>query len=200
MRENRATRFLTLAGLAVGLSLSGTSFAYDEKDAINDCEKRIRSEYNLSDVRDAHATRLQDVGHHYQVQGQTKIDNKKYPWTCEVKDRHVTRAEYSGPKPEGMSTAEKVAIGAAAAVAIGAAATALTKNKEPEPVAETLPPPKVHSRSGGDMEVVVADGCTVLYNDIGLRKKHGSSCTDEDLKRAEVAMNDHLKSHHSSSH
>ena len=50
-----------------------------------------------------------------------KVDGDKHPWTCEVKNRHVTSAEYSGPKPKGMGTAEKLAIGAAAVVAAGVA-------------------------------------------------------------------------------
>ncbi|WP_295445029.1 hypothetical protein [uncultured Thiodictyon sp.] len=108
------------------LALPGAAFAsYDGNDAIRDCESRIRSEYKLTDLRDATVQRLNDGALHFKVQGQTKVDGDRHPWTCEVKDRHVTAAEYSGPKPKGLSTAEKIAIGtatvAAGAIAINAA-------------------------------------------------------------------------------
>jgi hypothetical protein len=108
--------FLTLT-----LATPGLALAYDEKDAIRDCESHIRSEYSITDLRDASAERLNDVALHFKVQGLAKVDGDKHPWTCEVKNRHVTAAEYSGPKPKGMSTAGKLAIGAAA-VAAGAVA------------------------------------------------------------------------------
>lgn len=41
----------------------------------------------------------------------------------------MTTAEYSGPKPKGMGTAEKLAIGAAAAVAAGVAISEASKHK-----------------------------------------------------------------------
>ncbi len=98
--------------LTLALAAPGAALAYHEKDAINDCESRLRSEYHLTDLRDAHAQRIMDSDHHYKVQGMAKVDGDKHPWTCEVKNRHVTSAEYSGPKPKGMGTAEKLAIGA----------------------------------------------------------------------------------------
>jgi hypothetical protein len=183
---------LTIAGLAIGFVIPGAAFAYGEKDAIRDCENRIRSEYGLSDMRDASATQLNDSEKHFKVQGRTKVEGDKYSWTCEVKDRHVTSINYDGPKPEGLGTAEKLAIGAAAAIAVGAAASAMSKDKEPEAVTESVAAPRVQTRSSGEMEVVFADGCTVLYNDIGLRQQQGSSCSQEDLKQAERAMTAHL--------
>jgi hypothetical protein len=39
--------------LVLALAVPGTALAYSEKDAIRDCESRIRSEYKLSDLRDA---------------------------------------------------------------------------------------------------------------------------------------------------
>jgi hypothetical protein len=68
----------------------------------------------------------------------------------------------------------------------------MSKDKEPDVVTETVAPPQVHTRSSGEMEVTFADGCTVLYNDIGLRQQHGSSCSQEDLTQAERAMTAHL--------
>lgn len=103
--------------LTLALAAPGAALAYHEKDAINDCESRLRSEYHLNDLRDAHAQKIMDSDHHYKVQGMAKVDGDKHPWTCEVKNRHVTSAEYSGPKPKGMGTAEKLAIGVAAVAA-----------------------------------------------------------------------------------
>jgi hypothetical protein len=107
--------------LTLALAAPGVALAYGDKDAIRDCESHIRSEYGISDLRDASAERLNDTALHFKVQGLAKVDGDKHPWTCEVKNRHVTAAEYSGPKPKGMSTAGKLAIGAAA-VAAGAIA------------------------------------------------------------------------------
>jgi hypothetical protein len=75
----------------------------------------------VSDLRDATAVQLSDSEKHFKVEGKAKVDGDKHHWSCEVKNRHVTRAEYDGPKPEGMSTAAKLAVGAAAAVAAGVA-------------------------------------------------------------------------------
>jgi hypothetical protein len=128
MNLTKTTPAPLLGLLAMALVAPGAALAYDEKDAIRDCESRIRSEYHLSDLRDARAERLTDTGHHYKVHGLTKVDGDKHPWTCEVKNRHVTMAEYTGPKPEGMGTAEKLAIGAAAAVAAGVAVNEMSKH------------------------------------------------------------------------
>jgi hypothetical protein len=114
--------------LTLALAAPGAALAYDEKDAIRDCESRIRSEYGIGDLRGASAERLNDVALHFKVQGQAKVDGEKHPWTCEVKNRHVTSAEYSGPKPKGMGTAEKLAIGAAAAIAAGVAISEASKH------------------------------------------------------------------------
>ena len=194
MQNTHLINLLAATGLSLGLAIPSAAFAYGKNDAIRDCEQRIRSEYSLSDLRDAKAEQLMDSTLHFKVNGQTKIDGKKYPWDCEVKDRHVTTVNYSGPKPEGLGTAEKLAIGAAAAIAVGAAASAMSKDKEPEPVAETAAPPEVRTRSSGEMEVMLADGCTVLYNDIGLRTQKGASCSADDLTQAEKAMSAHLSS------
>ena len=141
--------------LVLAVAAPSAALAYDQKDAIRDCESRIRSEYHLSDLRDARAERLTDVPHHYKVQGLTKVDGEKHPWTCEVKNRHVTMAEYSGPKPKGMGTAEKLAIGAAAAVAAGVAINEASKHGG-----------EGHSSSGGS-------GAAGLQDLIGARSSSG---------------------------
>lgn len=121
--QSSATVLLTLA-----LAMPGAAFAYGSEDAIRDCESRLRSEYHLNDLRDATAEKIMDSDHHYKVRGMAKVDGDKHAWSCEVKNRHVTSAEYSGPKPKGMGTAEKLAVGAAAAIAIGVAANEASKH------------------------------------------------------------------------
>lgn len=127
MSRTRTTKIPMGLALSLVLAAPGAALAYGEKDAIGDCESRIRSEYKISDLRDASAQRLNDTALHFKVQGLAKVDGEKYTWTCEVKNRHVTAAEYSGPKPKGMSTAGKVAIGAAAAAAGAIAINEMTK-------------------------------------------------------------------------
>jgi hypothetical protein len=127
MHRNQPIRSTIGLILSLALVAPGAAFAYHEKDAINDCESRLRSEYHLTDLRDAHAEKIMDSEHHYKVQGMAKVDGDKHPWTCEVKNRHVTSAEYSGPKPKGMGTAEKLAIGAAA-VAVAVAISEASKH------------------------------------------------------------------------
>lgn len=119
------TQIAALLALALA---APAALAYGNKDAIRDCESHIRSEYKISDLRDAQAEQIMDSEHHYKVHGLAKVDGDKHPWSCEIKNRHVTMAEYSGPKPKGMSTAEKLAIGAAAAVATGIAVSEASKH------------------------------------------------------------------------
>ena len=143
--------------LVLALAAPGAALAYDEKDAIRDCESRIRSEYKISDLRDATAERLNDTALHFKVQGLAKVDGNKHPWTCEVKNRHVTAAEYSGPKPKGMGTAEKLAIGAVAAVAGGLAINEMSK------------------RSGTSQTASGAGGAKELQDLVGARAAGGES-------------------------
>ena len=113
--------------LALAFATPGLALAYDEQDAIRDCESHIRGEYHVSDLRDATAQRLSDTLLHFKVQGQAKVDGERHPWTCEVKNRHVTAAEYSGPKPKGMSPAGTAAVGAAVLAAGAIAANEYSK-------------------------------------------------------------------------
>jgi hypothetical protein len=192
MSQSRYAGWLGIAGLSLGLCLPGAAFAYGTDDAIRDCNSRMRADYSLSDFRSESAEKLPGEGHRYKATGKTKIDGEKYSYSCEIKDRRVVRVDYDGPEPEGMGTAEKLAVGAAAAIAVGVAASAMSKDKEPEPEVPAAPSAEVKVRSNGDMEVMVAGGCSVLYNDIGLRQKIGSSCTDADVAAAKSAMNNYL--------
>lgn len=187
---------LFAACLSVGLCLPGAAMAYGGNDAIRDCNSRLRADYSLTDFRSESAEKLPGGGHRYRVVGKTKIDGKKYGYACEIKDRRVVQIRYDGPEPKGMDTAGKIAVGAAAALAIGAAVSAMSNNNASEKPAqirpETGPAPLVKVRSNGEMEVIVADSCTVLYNDIGLRKRYGSGCSSADLTKAKQAMNRYL--------
>ena len=121
---------LAASAVTLAMGVSSGAHAYGIKDAIRDCESRIGSEYSLSDFRDQSAEQIKDSEHHYNVKGNTKIDGKKHPFGCEIKNRHVTSVTYHGPEPRGMGTAEKLAIGAAAAIAAGLVANELTKEDE----------------------------------------------------------------------
>jgi len=131
---NRATFRNPVIAAATTLMLAGSSgaFAYDEDSAIRDCEKRLRSEYDLNDFRHQTAELVPGGGHKYIVKGETKVDGKKYPFGCNIDDRHVTSIKYDGPEPEGMGTAEKLAIGTAAAFAAGVAVSAMSKEDKIE--------------------------------------------------------------------
>lgn len=195
MSEAHSRTWLGIAGLSLGLCFPAAAFAYDESDAIRDCNNRMRADYSLTDFRSESAEKLPGGGHRYKAVGKTKVDGKKYSYSCEIKDRRVVGLAYDGPEPKGMGTAEKLAIGAAAAIAAGVAASALSKDEEPAPAPHTAPAAEVEVRSNGEMEVLVAGGCSVLYNDIGLRQRVSSSCTDADLAQAKRAMNQHLSEH-----
>ena len=128
MYENKIRHPLFAAAVTLAIAVPGGAFAYDEDSAIRDCEKRLRDEYKLSDFRHQSAETLPGGGHKYDVKGTTKVDGKQYPFGCEVRDRHVTSVTYKGPEPEGLGTAEKLAIGAAAAIAAGVVASEMSKD------------------------------------------------------------------------
>ena len=127
------TSLRAAAAATLAMGVSSGAYAYDQNSAIRDCEKRLKSEYSLSDFRHQSAEQIKDSEHHYKVKGETKIDGEKHPFGCEIKNRHVTSVTYSGPEPEGMGTTEKLAIGAAAAIAAGLVASELTKDDEEKP-------------------------------------------------------------------
>jgi hypothetical protein len=157
MQPNRPIQSPAAVLLTLALATPGAAFAYGTDDAIRDCENRIRSEYGISDLRDATAVQLSDSEKHFTVEGKAKVDGKKHHWTCEVKNRHVTRAEYDGPKPEEMSTAAKLAVGAAAAVAAGVAISEANKHGG-----------ESHSSSGGS-------GAAGLQDLVGARASSGEA-------------------------
>ncbi|WP_200244709.1 hypothetical protein [Lamprobacter modestohalophilus] len=197
MNSKRIIQPLIAGGLALGLCLPGAAFAYGENDAIRDCNERMRANYNITDFRSESAEKIPGGGHRYKVVGKTKVDGKKYEYSCEIKDRRVVKLEYNGKEPKGLGTAESLAIGAAAAIAAGIAVSAMSKDKAPaaattRPAPAPAPAPEVKVRANGEMEVLMANGCTVLYNDIGLRKRYGNSCSQAQLASAKQAMTNHL--------
>ena len=136
---------LAAAAITLAITASSGAYAYGTRDAIRDCESRLRSEYSLSDFRDQSAEQIRDTEHHYKVKGNTKIDGDKHPFRCEIKNRHVTSVTYDGPQPEGMGTAEKLAVGAAAAIAAGLIASEVSKGDEEKHHDESS---RTHSSSG----------------------------------------------------
>jgi len=128
MPATRPFQRISIILTSLALAAPGAAFAYGTQDAIRDCENRIRDEYKVTDLRDATAEQLEG-DKHFSVRGKAKVDGEKYHWSCEVKNRHVTMAEYDGPKHKDLSTAEKIAIGAAA-VAIGVAASQAGKQQD----------------------------------------------------------------------
>ena len=60
MQNTRLISALAATGLSLGLAIPSAAFAYDDNDAIRDCEQRMRSESSLSDLRDAKAEQPMD--------------------------------------------------------------------------------------------------------------------------------------------
>lgn len=184
--------------LTLALATPGAALAYGDKDAIRDCESHIRSEYHVSDLRDASSEKLGDSEHHYKVHGLAKVDGDKHPWTCEVKNRHVTSAEYSGPKPKGMGTAEKLAIGAGAAIAAGVAVNAMSKSGEGRDTTQGHSGSDAHSindMSNGQFEVVWPNRhCIATFNQRAEAMGYSSGCNDDLISRSQDIARHHTGS------
>jgi hypothetical protein len=118
---------LVSAAITLSLAVPSAAMAYGKNDAIRDCKQRLRDEYKLTDFRHESAQELPGQGHKYKVTGNTKVDGDKYDFSCEIKDRHVTSINYDGPKPKGMTGAQKLAVGAAAAIAAGVIASKMNE-------------------------------------------------------------------------
>jgi hypothetical protein len=193
MHRRALSRIAIAAAAAATLGLPGLAVAYDEDDAIRDCNDRMRDEYKLSDFRSESAEKLPGEGHRFKVSGKTKIDGEKHAYGCDIEDRHVTAIRYDGPQPEGLDTAEKLAIGAAAAVAAGLAVQAMTDDGDAETPKAAAEAPEVRTLQGGALEVSVQPNCLVRFNDLGLRDSHDDACTAEQLAAADKAVNAHLR-------
>jgi hypothetical protein len=200
MIPTRLTHASLGALLTLALALPGVALAYGNHDAIRDCESRLRSEYHLSDLRDASAEKLGDSEHHYKVHGLAKVDGDKHPWTCEVKNRHVTSAEYSGPKPKGMGTAEKLAIGAGAAIAAGVAVNAMSKSGDGSHATQGHSGSDEHAineMSNGQFEVVWPNrDCIATFNQKAEAMRFSPGCNDDLNARSYDIARHHVGSGH----
>lgn len=140
------------------------AFAYGIKDAINDCERRIRSEYGLIDVRDIEAVQLYDLEKHFEVRGNTKIEGRKYPWSCEIVRRKVVDTRYRGPRPFDFAAPEFDRRG-----------------------------PEIIPRRSGELEVRLRSGCASLYDRRGRVIDRNDRCDADDRRRADAAIDDYLR-------
>ena len=126
---------LATATLTLALAVPGAAMAYGKHDAISDCKKQLRHEYDLHNFHDMEAERLDDDK--YKVTGDAKVDGKRYPVKCKIKDRHVVTAKFDGPdsddqEKEGLSNKQKAALGIAAVVAAAAIASNANKDEKNE--------------------------------------------------------------------
>ncbi len=144
--------------LTLALAVPGTVLAYDAKDAVRDCEMRLRSDYDLTDLRDAHAVQLSG-DKNYRVTGNTKIDGDKYPWTCDIEKRRIVAVDYSNSNRRHSQRSSRFDGGT----------------------------PEVAPRRSGEVEVRMPGGCTVLYDRNGELRNRGSSCSSDDRRRADKA-------------
>jgi hypothetical protein len=128
MNVNSIKITLATASMVLAMAVPSAAIAYDKDDAIKDCEKRLRDEYELTDFRNMSAEKRPD--HKYEVTGKTKVDSDKYPVSCKIKDRHVTSVKYDGPEKEGLSDAQKAALGVAAVAAAAAIASKANEDKK----------------------------------------------------------------------
>jgi hypothetical protein len=163
MRQNPHRATPTRLLLALALAVPGTVLAYDTKDAIRDCEARLRSDYGLIDLRDAQAVQLPG-DKTYRVEGKTKIDGQKYPWTCEIQRRRVVDVQYEERRPPRRGGSS------------GGGGT-----------------PEVVPRRSGELEVRMPSGCTALYDRDGALISRGSSCNSNDRRRAEDAVDAYVR-------
>jgi hypothetical protein len=153
--------------LALTLAIPGTVLAYDTRDAIRDCEARLRSDYGLIDLRDAQAVQLPG-DKTYRVEGKTKIDGQKYPWTCEIQRRRVVDVQYEERRPPRRGDSS----GGGSSGGGGA--------------------PEVVPRRSGELEVRMPSGCTALYDRDGTLITRDSRCNSNDRRRAEDAVDAYL--------
>ncbi|MBK1716200.1 hypothetical protein [Thiocystis violacea] len=152
--------------LTLALLAPGAAFAYDNKDAVRDCESRVRSEYGLIDLRESRAAQLPGEKN-YRVEGKTKIDGDKYPWSCEINNRRVVDVDYRGRRPPRVGGGPGGGPGGGV--------------------------PEVVPRRSGEIEVRMPGGCTALYDRDGDPINRGGSCGPGDRRRADDAAASYVR-------
>ena len=123
------TRCLSLA-IAAALA-SPTAFAYDQRDAIEDCQDKIFDDSQYSRYSDAHGATAQETGRNsYKVTGLVKDrDKKDHRFNCRIDHREVVSWNVS---PEQISDSDKKTAAAVGAGVLGLAilAAAVSGDKD----------------------------------------------------------------------
>ena len=123
------TRCLSLA-IAAALA-SPTAFAYDQRDAIEDCQDKIFDDSQYSRYSGAHGATAQETGRNsYKVTGLVKDrDKKDHRFNCRIDHREVVSWNVS---PEAISDSDKKTAAAVGAGVLGLAilAAAVSGNKD----------------------------------------------------------------------
>jgi len=117
---------LSVMLVALLVSLAGNAQATEEQ-AIQACQDRMRSEYDVNKFRNVFAER--SGNHKYRVYGKVKIRGDRYPFSCRVKRGDVRSYSYNGPHGDRHKNSEKnLAIGVGLAALAAAAIIASNKN------------------------------------------------------------------------
>jgi hypothetical protein len=135
--------------IALAVAAPGSALAYNNGDAVRDCESRVRNDYGLFDMRESFGVQLPGEKN-YRVEGKTKVDGVKYPWSCEIANRRVIEVVYNGPQPSPRGGG---------------------------PARDPVGVPEVVPRRSGELEVRMPSGCTALYDRAGELLTRGRSCS-----------------------
>jgi hypothetical protein len=121
---------LSLA-IAAAMMTSPTAFAYDQTDAIEDCQDKIFDDSQYSRYSGAHGATAQEIGRNsYKVSGLVKDrDKKDHRFNCRIDHREVVSWNVS---PEEISDSDKKTAAAVGAGVLGLAilAAAVSGNKD----------------------------------------------------------------------
>ncbi len=157
--------------LALLLALPGSVLAYDNKDAIRDCEARMRGNYGLIDLRESRAVQLPGEKN-YRVEGKAKIDGDKYPWSCKIENRRVVDVDYRGRHDDGRG---------------GRSRYDDDRNRGYGRDSDG-PPPKIMAGRNGEGKVVFKNDCVVDYSQRGRRIEAQPKCSDRQIDKADQAI------------
>ena len=94
--QSTPVRVGVLLTLTLGFSVS--ALAYNGRDAIRDCENRIRGDFGFVELRDARVAQLPGEKR-YKVDGVAKVDGERYPLACMIDDRRVVDIDFVGRRP-----------------------------------------------------------------------------------------------------